>query len=134
MSYCCEDFSVLLYGKPVNLVLMQHQHSADTKKTADGLFVKNGVNYLVPFIMITTCFAMWGFANDVTNPMVQSFGKIFHISKFESSFVQVAFYLGYFVMAFPIGATATLKSKNDRINWIKKSARKRSILLPFFKG
>ena len=80
---------------------MQHQHSADTKKTADGLFVKNGVNYLVPFIMITTCFAMWGFANDVTNPMVQSFGKIFQISKFESSFVQVAFYFGYFVMAFP---------------------------------
>ena len=67
----------------------------------DSLFKKNGVSFLLPFIMITTCFAMWGFANDVTNPMVASFGKIFQISKFESSFVQVAFYLGYFVMAFP---------------------------------
>lgn len=70
-------------------------------QASDGLFHKDGVNYLLPFIMITTCFAMWGFANDVTNPMVQSFGKIFQISKFESSFVQVAFYLGYFAMAFP---------------------------------
>ncbi|MGI6222912.1 MAG: L-fucose:H+ symporter permease [Prevotella sp.] len=71
------------------------------EKPADGLFTLNGVNYLLPFIMITTCFALWGFANDVTNPLVQSFSKIFQISKFESSFVQVAFYLGYFVMAFP---------------------------------
>ena len=70
-----------------------------TKK--DGLFRKNGVSYLLSFIMITICFAMWGFANDVTNPMVKNFGTIFQISKFQSSFVQVAFYLGYFVMAFP---------------------------------
>lgn len=71
------------------------------KNKADGLFRKNGVNYLLSFIMITICFAMWGFANDVTNPMVKNFGTIFQISKFQSSFVQVAFYLGYFVMAFP---------------------------------
>lgn len=70
-------------------------------KTNDGLFRKNGVSFLLSFVMITICFALWGFANDVTNPMVSSFGKIFQISKFESSFVQVAFYLGYFVMAFP---------------------------------
>lgn len=73
--------------------------SSNTKQ--DGLFRKDGVNYLLSFIMITICFAMWGFANDVTNPMVKNFGTIFQISKFQSSFVQVAFYLGYFVMAFP---------------------------------
>lgn len=71
-----------------------------TAKT-DGLFRKNGVGYVLSFVMITVCFALWGFANDVTNPMVSSFGKIFQISKFQSSFVQMAFYLGYFVMAFP---------------------------------
>ena len=75
--------------------------TSNTDQSKDGLFRLNGVNYLLPFIMITTCFALWGFANDVTNPLVQSFSKIFQISKFESSFVQVAFYLGYFVMAFP---------------------------------
>ena len=68
-----------------------------SEKPKDGLFTVNGVNYLLPFIMITTCFALWGFANDVTNPLVQSFSKIFQISRFESSFVQVAFYLGYFI-------------------------------------
>ena len=72
-----------------------------TKTDNDGLFRKNGVNFLMPFIMITTCFAMWGFANDVTNPMVKSYSTIFQMSVFESSFVQVAFYLGYFLMAFP---------------------------------
>ena len=70
-----------------------------TKK--DGLFSKDGISFLLPFIMITTCFAMWGFANDVTNPMVKSYSTIFQINVFESSLVQVAFYLGYFVMAFP---------------------------------
>lgn len=70
-------------------------------KNNEKLFTKDGINYLVPFILLTTCFALWGFANDVTNPLVQSFSTIFQISKFESSFVQVAFYLGYFVMAFP---------------------------------
>ena len=67
----------------------------------NGLFVKNGVSFLLPFIMITSCFALWGFANDVTGPMVKAFSKIFRMSVTEGAMVQVAFYLGYFVMAFP---------------------------------
>lgn len=70
-----------------------------TKK--DGMLRLNGVSFLLPFAMITICFAMWGFANDVTNPMVKSYSTIFQMSVFEGSLVQVAFYLGYFVMAFP---------------------------------
>jgi FHS family L-fucose permease-like MFS transporter len=66
-----------------------------------GLLTKNGVSLLLPFIMITTCFALWGFANDVTTPMVKAFSKIFHMSVTEGAMVPVAFYLGYFVMAFP---------------------------------
>lgn len=71
----------------------------DHKK--NGLFWKNGVNFLVPFIVITSCFAFWGFANDVTNPMVKAFSKIFRMSVTEGALVQVAFYGGYFLMAFP---------------------------------
>ncbi len=71
----------------------------DNKK--NGLFWKNGVNFLVPFIVITSCFAFWGFANDVTNPMVKAFSKIFRMSVTEGALVQVAFYGGYFLMAFP---------------------------------
>lgn len=66
-----------------------------------SLLKHNGVNYLLPFILITTCFALWGFANDVTNPMVKSFSKIFRMSVTDGALVQLAFYGGYFLMAFP---------------------------------
>ncbi len=70
-------------------------------KRVDGLLVKDGVSFLLPFILITSCFALWGFANDVTTPMVKAFSKIFRMSVTEGAMVQVAFYLGYFIMAFP---------------------------------
>ncbi|MFC2116012.1 L-fucose:H+ symporter permease [Bacteroidota bacterium] len=57
--------------------------------------------YLVPFILITSCFALWGLANDITNPMVKAFSKIFLMNPVQGSLVQVAFYGGYFAMAFP---------------------------------
>ncbi len=56
---------------------------------------------LLPWILITCCFALWGFANDITNPMVKAFSKILLMSNFEGSLVQFAFYGGYFAMAFP---------------------------------
>ncbi len=62
---------------------------------------KNGVSYVVPFILVTVCFALWGFANDITNPMVKAFSKIFRMSTTDGALVQVAFYGGYFAMAFP---------------------------------
>ena len=58
-------------------------------------------NYLLPFILVTSCFALWGFANDITNPMVKAFSKIFRMSVTDGTLVQVAFYGGYFAMAFP---------------------------------
>lgn len=62
---------------------------------------KDGISYVVPFILITSCFALWGFANDITNPMVKAFSKIFRMSATDGALVQVAFYGGYFAMAFP---------------------------------
>ncbi len=53
------------------------------------------------FVLVTSLFAMWGFANDITNPMVAAFKNILLISNFESSLVQFAFYGGYCVMAIP---------------------------------
>ena len=67
----------------------------------DTLFKKDGTSYLVPFILVTTCFALWGFANDITNPMVKAFSKIFRMSVTDGALVQLAFYGGYFCMAFP---------------------------------
>lgn len=67
----------------------------------NGILHFNGISFVVPFILITSCFALWGFANDITNPMVKAFSKIFRMSVTEGSLVQVAFYGGYFAMAFP---------------------------------
>ena len=73
----------------------------DTMKTKASLIHKDGVSYLVPFVLVTFCFALWGFANDITNPMVKAFSKIFRMSVTDGTLVQVAFYGGYFCMAFP---------------------------------
>lgn len=61
----------------------------------------DGRNYILPFIIVTMCFALWGFANDITNPMVKAFSKIFRMSVTDGALVQVAFYGGYFAMALP---------------------------------
>ena len=71
------------------------------QKKQESILRKDGVSYLVPFILITSCFALWGFANDITNPMVKAFSKIFRMSSTDGALVQVAFYGGYFAMAFP---------------------------------
>ena len=56
---------------------------------------------LIPFVLITSLFALWGFANDITNPMVSAFKKILELNNTQASWVQMAFYGGYFTMAFP---------------------------------
>lgn len=57
--------------------------------------------YLVTFILITSLFALWGFANDITNPMVAAFQTVMELSAFKASLVQFAFYGGYATMAIP---------------------------------
>ena len=71
------------------------------KTEKQHLLKKDGISYVVPFILITSCFALWGFANDITNPMVKAFSKIFRMSVTDGALVQVAFYGGYFALAFP---------------------------------
>lgn len=73
--------------------------------------------YLFPFALVTTLFALWGFANDVTNPMVAAFKNVLLISNFESSLVQAAFYGGYCFMAIPAAL------------FIRRAGYKRGILM-----
>ncbi|MBI9039669.1 MAG: L-fucose:H+ symporter permease, partial [Bacteroidales bacterium] len=67
-------------------------------------YTKNAVvskQVIVPFVLITSLFALWGFANDITNPLVATFGRVMEISSSKAAFVQLAFYGGYFTMALP---------------------------------
>lgn len=57
--------------------------------------------YLLPFILVTSLFALWGFANDITNPMVAAFQTVMELSASKASLIQFAFYGGYATMAIP---------------------------------
>ena len=57
--------------------------------------------YLIPFILVTSLFALWGFANSVTDPMVNAFKKVLELSNSEAAWIQMSFYGGYFCMALP---------------------------------
>ena len=57
--------------------------------------------YLVPFVAITALFALWGFANDITNPMVAVFQTLMELPVAKASLIQFAFYGGYATMAIP---------------------------------
>ncbi|MDF7799322.1 MFS transporter [Pontiellaceae bacterium B1224] len=72
---------------------------------------------LVTFVLVTILFPLWGFANDITNPMVAAFKNILLISNFESSLVQAAFYGGYALMAIPAAI------------FIKKYSYKKGVLI-----
>lgn len=57
--------------------------------------------FLLSFILTTCCFSLWGFANDFTNPLVKVFEQVFIITTSQASWLQFAFYTGYFCMAIP---------------------------------
>ena len=57
--------------------------------------------YLLTFVLITSLFALWGFANDITNPMVAAFQTVMELTAAKASLVQFAFYGGYATMAVP---------------------------------
>lgn len=71
--------------------------TAGTKKKAP--FVWPGM--LVPFVLLVSCFAAWGISTDLTAPLVNVFSSVFHMSAFQSSLVQFAYFGAYFLLAIP---------------------------------
>ena len=53
------------------------------------------------FVLLVTCFAAWGVAANMTDPLVKVFSKIFTMSNFQSVLVQFAYYGAYFCLALP---------------------------------
>jgi FHS family L-fucose permease-like MFS transporter len=73
----------------------------DSRPETDGVAKVVETRYLLPFILVTSLFALWGFANDITNPLVKAFKDVFVISNTQSSLMQAAFYGGHATMALP---------------------------------
>lgn len=63
----------------------------------------DGVNYLVPFVLITTLFFLWGFAHSILDVLNKHFQDALSISKTHSALIQAVVYGGYFLMAMPAG-------------------------------
>ena len=63
-----------------------------------------GKSYLVPFILITSLFLLWGFAHGLLDVLNKHFQGVFTMAKAESGLVQFSTYIAYFLMALPAGA------------------------------
>jgi hypothetical protein len=60
-----------------------------------------GKGMLVLFVALICCFTAWGVAQDLTTPMVAGFKRIFDMSTFQASLVQLAYFGAYFLLALP---------------------------------
>lgn len=65
--------------------------------------MNDGTNYLVPFVLVTSLFLLWGFAHSLLDVLNKHFQEILHVSRAQSGLVQFSLYGGYFVMAIPAG-------------------------------
>ena len=70
------------------------------EKQAHALVKKE---YLLPFVLVTSLFFMWGFARAILDVLNKHFQEAMDISLAHSAMIQVMFYLGYFIMAIPAG-------------------------------
>ena len=57
--------------------------------------------YLLPFVLVTSLFALWGLANNMTDTLLAAFKRIMQMSDTQTSFIQMAFYGAYFCLALP---------------------------------
>lgn len=74
-----------------------------SQKNTVSLVRINCTSYLIPFILVTSLFFLWGFAHSLLDVLNKHFQEILGITKSRSGFVQAALYGGYAVMAIPAG-------------------------------
>ena len=61
----------------------------------------NGKTYLLPFILVTSLFFLWGIANSLNGTLIKHFQTALTLNRAQAGIVDSAFYIGYFVMALP---------------------------------
>lgn len=77
----------------------------------------NKNTYLIPFILVTSLFFLWGLANILNSALIAHFQPVFEIKRAQALLVETAFYFGYFTIAIPAGL------------YMEKHSYKRGILL-----
>src|SRR5215211_5244295 len=79
--------------------IAQKSVAEESENTRSERLVGKGM--LVLFIALIGCFTAWGVAQDLTTPMVAGFKRIFDMSTFQASLVQLAYFGAYFLLALP---------------------------------
>ena len=87
-------------AKVVSIFAFQFSFPMSTKMSNHKLTTKQ---YVVPFILVTSLFFLWGFARAILDVLNKHFQNELHITITQSSLIQVTTYLGYFLMAIPAG-------------------------------
>ncbi|MEI6895343.1 MAG: L-fucose:H+ symporter permease [Colwellia sp.] len=82
-----------------NDIVLESSEELEQSSNEKPVIIQKGL--LLPFALITACFALWGAANNMTDLLVPAFQKVLSMTLFESSFIQSAFYGAYFFMALP---------------------------------
>ncbi|MBI1767381.1 MAG: L-fucose:H+ symporter permease [Bacteroidetes bacterium] len=72
-----------------------------TKTTSEGIDLSK--SYLLPFILVTSLFFLWGMANILNSALIAHFQPVFEIKRTQALLVETAFYFGYFTIAIPAG-------------------------------
>ncbi|HSM79168.1 MAG TPA: hypothetical protein VLT57_16130, partial [Bryobacteraceae bacterium] len=76
--------------------------SASSRSTRHAPLIPQG--RLLPFVLVTALFFLWGVPNNFNDILIRQFMKSFEINRLQAGLVQFAFYLGYFFLAVPAGA------------------------------
>ena len=79
------------------------------------------VGHLLPFVLVTVLFFLWGMSNNLTDILVQQFKKSFELSQFSAQLVQTANFFGYFCMAIPAALLALLVDAG--LGWVEGRLR-----------
>lgn len=79
---------------------LQPVQPTNTASSSENVSTKK---YLVPFILVTSLFFLWGIANSLNGTLIKHFQTALHLNRAQAGIVDSAFYIGYFVMALPAG-------------------------------
>jgi fucose permease len=80
--------------------------SPSTGKSASWFRTADGKNYAFIFLLVSSLFLLWGVCNGMIDVLNKHFQDSLHLTKEQSAFVQLANYMGYFIMAIPAGLLA----------------------------
>ncbi len=78
---------------------LQNETTLDAATSGKGRLVPRAL--LLPFVLVTVLFFLWGIPNNLNDVLIRQFMKSFEISRFQAGFLQSAFYMGYFLLAMP---------------------------------